>query len=214
MSRLRFALLAAVLAWPAGAQAVVVTFDDIPNTGNSIRSTPVVSFGFSFVSAHYHILDTPGLCTGGCVSDGSQYLAADAPNLAFPVAMTSVGGDPFSLTSLDGAKLWLTPGGLPGFENARTLEVEGTFMGGGSIHASFLLPAEGSFSSFLFPAGWDNLASVVFSGDLPGLTNNASWAVDNINATAGPVIPEPTTSLLLGAGLCALGRRYRQRKAS
>src|SRR5216683_7644491 len=106
LSVLLTAVAFSALAAPS-AQASVVTFDSVVSVGNPIRSTPLTTDGFTFSSAHYHIIDSPGLCFGGCVSDGTQYLGLDGPTLGFPVKMTDAGGGAFDLLGLDAAKLWL-----------------------------------------------------------------------------------------------------------
>ncbi len=179
--------------------AETVTFDQILVTDNDIQSGTITTQGFNFSSSSFHIVNDPAACAGGCVDDGSQYLAVVGPALDSAVTVTSAGGQPFSVTGLDGAKLFLTPGGLAGAPNADTLDLLGMASGGGTISISLTLPAEGSFSTFAL-SGFTNLTSLVISGTGGGSTD-ASWAVDNL--VAGQV-PEPSTFMLLGSGVLAL----------
>src|SRR6267142_4324304 len=89
--------LALFVAQPASA--ALITFEDVVNGpfNNDIR-TSATSDGFGFTSTHFHVINNPTQCAfGGCVANGTQYAAADAPTLAGPVTMTPSGGGTFSL---------------------------------------------------------------------------------------------------------------------
>jgi hypothetical protein len=206
-----FSLLVAAVVFAVSLDAradTIITFDSVPSVGNPIRTTPLTTDGFTFTSLHYHIIDTPSDCSGGCVSDGTNYIAVDGPTLGFPLVMTAAGGGTFSLISLDAAKLWLTIGGLPGFPNAITFDVTGSLTGGGTVSASLTLPSEGSFGNVVLPATFTNLTSVTFSGTAPG-TSDASWAADNIRVAA-PVL-EPSILLLFTTGVLGLSVLLRRK---
>lgn len=198
------------------AAAAVVTFDDVSG-GNNAIITSASSGGYTFTSTHFHVTDNPTQCTfGGCVSNGTNYAAEDAPTLAGPVTMTNAGGGLFSLSSFDGAELWLDDNSAAagGFGNAAMIRVVGNLFGGGTITADFALDGlkDGAgggddFQTFLFGAGWTNLTSAVWSGrDQAGLL--ASMSFDNINAST---VPEPSTLLLLAPALLGLAVRRRPR---
>ena len=132
--------LALFVAQPA--KAALVTFDDVVNGSTNEIRTSATSAGFDFTSIHFHVIDSPTSCTfGGCVANGTQYAAEDAPTLAGPVTMTPSGGGTFSLVSFDGAELFLddlaAAGG--GFPNAPLIHVVGNLSGGGTIFADFRL---------------------------------------------------------------------------
>ena len=204
------------LALAQPALAVVITFDDVAGNTNAIITT-TTSGGYTFTSTHFHVTDNPGLCAfGGCVSNGTNYAAEDAPQLAGPVTMTSASGGTFTLLSFDGAELFLDDAAASAgnFANAERIRVVGNFAGGGSIQADFILDGlkDGAgglndFEAFSFDANWTGLTSVVWSGIVEG--NLASMAFDNINVVAGSV-PEPSTLLLLGtAALLGFATRRR-----
>src|SRR5215475_5657339 len=206
-----FLLLVAAVVFAVSFDAradTIITFDSVPSVGNPIRTTPLTTDGFTFTSLHYHIIDTPSVCLGGCVSDGTNYIAVDGPTLGFPLVMTEAGGGTFSLISLDAAKELLTIGGLPGFPDAITFDVSGSLSGGGTVSAYFTLPSEGSFGNFVLPATFTNLTSVTFSGTAPG-TSDASWGADNIRVAAA--VPEPSTLLLFTTGVLGLRALLRRK---
>src|SRR5688500_7760858 len=208
------------LALPAAA--VVITFDDVVVSPTNVIMTAETSGGFNFTSSHFHIINSPTSCGfGGCVQNGTQYAAEDAPTLAGPVTMAPVAGGTFSLLSFDGAEMWLdsvaaTSGG---FTNALNIHVVGNLSGGGTVAADFLLDQlkDGAggladFQSFLFGAGWTDLTSVVWSGtDAQG--GLASMAFDNINASSASV-PEPSTLLLIAAAMLGFAGWRRRASAS
>lgn len=205
---------AVALCWGGSAAASVVTFDDVAGGGNAIQ-TSINSGGFVFTSTHFHVTDDPGSCSfGGCVQNGTQYGAEDAPTLAGPVTMARQGGGTFSLASFDGAELWLDDAAAAagGFQNASLIRVVGDLFGGGTIAQDFVLDGikDGAggvddFQSFLFGAGWTNLVSATFEGrDVQG--SLASIAFDNINAN-GNTVPEPASLVLVAAALGLMRRR-------
>ncbi len=180
-------------------QAEVITFDQIPSPNNAIQTGTITTQGFNFTSSSFHIIDQPGLCAGGCVDEGSQYLAVIGPGLDAPVVVTNAAGQAFSVSGLDAAKLFLTPGGLDGYPNANTLDLSGTLSGGRTVSAYLTLPSEGSFST-LNLSGFTGLTSLTISGTGGGEAD-ASWALDNlIVSSAGSSTPEPATMFLF---LCA-----------
>ena len=202
--------------------AAVVTFDDVVVGANNADQTSVNSGGFNFTSTHFHIINNASFCGfGGCVGNGTQYALEDAPTLAGPVTMSKIGGGTFSLTSFDGAEVFLnsTAAATGGFPNAAYIRVVGNVSGGGSVTAYFQLDGikDGSggvadFQTFVFGSGWTNLTSAVWSGTLgAGATaGGASMSFDNIVVDA--VAPEPGTLLLLGSALTGVAISARRRR--
>lgn len=190
--------------------ATVITFDGILVSDNDLQSGTVTPQGFDFTSQSFHINNDPSACPGGCVDDGSQYLAVAGPGEDSAVTVTSTDHGPFSVSALDAAKLWLTSGGLNGYPNADTLDLTGTLSAGGTISISLTLPAEGLFNTYSL-TGFTNLSSFTISGTGGGSTD-ASWAVDNLVVSeASTATPEPSTVLLCAGPLLALiAARYRK----
>lgn len=170
------------------AFADVITFDSYPVVDNDQQSGTITTQNYNFTADSFAIINIPGDCAGGCVDDGSQYLASTGST----VTVTQASGLPFSLSSLDAARLFLTPGGIGSFPNADTLDLIGTLMNGSTVSASLTLPLEGSFQTFSI-TGFQDLSSLAISGTAGGVSG-ASWAVDNL--VVGTV-PEPANFLLL-----------------
>jgi hypothetical protein len=195
------------------ASGAVIDFNSVVNgSANADRTTPLTTQGYTFTSAHFHINDTPGACAfGGCTTlNGTQYLNLDAPQLGQPVVMTRAGGGSFNLNSLQASRLFVdgTASALLNFPNADTLELVGELSGGGTVSVSISLPALPSFNSFSLPGTFINLLSLTISGSVDGVTDNASWAVDNIDVSD---VPEPSTVLFAAGGALLLGlRKYHQ----
>ncbi len=205
-----------LVMWVGQAQATTVTFDSVPSVGNPIL-TSLTTQGFTFTSGHFHTMDSPTIALfGGAVANGTIYIAEEAGSLGVPITMAEAGGQRFTLSSFDGAEMFLDPAAAAagGFPNANQINVVGSLWGGGTVSAMFPLDgiADGAggaadFQTFALPASFTNLTSVVFSGAVvTGLPGGIS--LDNINTST---IPAPGAILLgaMGAGLVGWLRRRR-----
>jgi hypothetical protein len=179
-----------------------VTFNSFPVVDNDIQSGTHAIEGYNFTSAHWHVINDffPGISQP---TDG-QYLGLDGPTLAFPITMSQVGGGSFSLLDFMGNELWNSV--PPGFPNATSIELTGNVHGGGTVTTSLALDGDPTVWQH-FVVNWNNLDSVVFSGNL-----DYSIAIDSINVVS---VPEPSTLLisalgLVGAGVTGLVRRNRR----
>lgn len=188
------------------ASAGVVDFESTA-TGNAILSGPTNVQGLTFTSAHYHIPDSVVSSYGGSVAP-VNYLALDAPGLGFPVTVTQTGGGAFSVLSLDASQLWgdSSAAAAAGYANADFLHLLGNINGGGTVTADLQLGF--GFTNFAL-AGFTNLDSMVISGYVVGGTDNASWAVDNIEFSS---VPEPGSWAALMLGLGGLSYAVSRRK--
>jgi hypothetical protein len=193
----------------ATAQAAVITFDDIPNTGNGIQ-TSVSSTGFNFNGDHFHIVDSP---LSGVVRNAStSYLSAEAAGgLGRPVTMTRSGGGVFTLNSVEVAELWLPGIGDDFFQ----VSITGNVFGGGLLNMLVTLDGirdgAGGVDDFQIVnlVGWTNLTSVVFTG-VNALGAFGDYSIDNIVVDS---VPEPVSFLLFGvAGAVSVGRAFRRRR--
>ena len=222
MRLLLTAALFAIAAESAGGE--VIDFNSVVNSkANQIYSGALNVEGYIFTSGHFHITDAPSGCVyGGCTPfNGTQYFSIDGPVLGLPVVMTAEGGAAFDLYSLQAARLFAdgdTAEASTFFYNAELLQLTGTLQGGGTVSTSLALPATPGFGTFLLPSTFVNLVSLSISGSVPGITDNASWAIDNLDATlqlADPPnavegeLPEPAAVLLTAAGLLLIGLRRR-----
>jgi PEP-CTERM motif len=209
------AIVASVIA-VGPVMAATITFDSVPSVGNPILTTPLITDGFSFSSAHYHTIDSPGLCTfGGCIpGNGSIYLGADAPALAFPITMTRVGGGTFDLVSADLAQLFNdgAASAAGGFPNADHISMTGS---NGNVVT--LNPASLTLMTLLAGGLLNGVTSVVFEGFGPAGEANWSFALDNI-VVDGSAVPLPAALPLFASGLGMLGllgwRRKRKSAAA
>ena len=206
----KLTLALAVVSTPAWA--AVIDFEGVPSAGNQIRSGTLTVDGFDFMSSHFHIIDSPGICQfGGCVSP-EQYIWEEAGSLGLPITMTKSGGGTFSFDSFDADQPFIDSAAAAagGFPNASFFDVFITFGGGGTTLLSFGGDNAPSFQTF--GVGLNNVVSAVFSGR--SVTGGPGGiAIDNINVRVGETpVPEPGTLLLLGAGMAALGRRRLRRQ--
>lgn len=197
----------AALSLAGTANASVVTFDDLPVSGNAI-DTFVSSGGVDFNGGHFHIIDTPD---PRVVDNGTQFLAAEAANgLGKAVTMTQVGGGLFSLDGLDVAEVWRSGESLNDFFQ---VSLTGNQFGGGVLSMLVTLDGiadgPGGANDFQTVAlgGWTNLMSVTITG-INASGAFGDYSIDNLLVN---VIPEPGTYALMLAGLGFVGFAARRR---
>lgn len=189
------------------ASAVLVDFEDVVFSDDRPIVTSTTSRGFNFSSGHHHEISVSA-SGGDIASNGTQFISEEGGSLGTPITMTQVGGGTFSLSSFDAAEVFVVaPSDFP---NALLINLAGNLSGGGTVNASFTLDQiiDGTgglpdFQTFLLPATFMNLVSVVFSGSIPAISNNAGISIDNLNTAAA--IPEPSLLWLLGVALTVLG---------
>lgn len=188
------------------AQPTTVTFNSLtessPGSGTRFVSNCYMESGFVFTAVGV-------ACTGAASEDA---FVAGGPNspifgggstpsflLNTPEAslidVTRSGGGLFSLTSIELA---------PFFDANTTVMFTGMGMGGSMPTQSFVLPGtQMAFQSFAFDPAFAGLSSVRIMA-----TNEFGEPLvrfDNLAATAQQsVVPEPSTVLLLGAGLVGM----------
>ena len=172
---------------------------------NAIQ-TSVTTDGYTVTSGHFHTIDSPGTTSfGGAVNNGTIYIAEEAGSLGLPMTLVQALGGQFSLTSIDGAKLFNDNAGAAsgGFPNADTLNILGNVNGGGTVSASFSLA--NAFQTFLLPGSFANLDSVIFSGSL--LTGGTGGiALDNVvvNGSSSRTPDAGSTLALLSGAMMGL----------
>lgn len=193
----------ALLIGAGQADAVVIDFESVP-TGDCLNiGTSLTTQGFTFTTPSSNFFTCDGtrssLASNGTTTLGSEAFPAQA-------TMTQVGGGAFALLSLDLGELRTSTG--PGNQ----VRIDGVVFGGGSVSTLYSLDGinDGAggladFETFILQAGFGSLSEVTFTGLHPGGGAPARFLVDNIVA-----VPEPSTMLLLGAGIVGLGVRRRR----
>lgn len=211
MQKYSIGLAACGLMLAGAASAQTASFDDIPNTANSVQNGTVASGGLSFTGDHYHIIDSADARV--VRNSSSSYLAAEAAQgLGKSVTFGLTGGGLFSLTSVDVAEIWLPNEPLNDFRN---VVFTGNQQGGGILSLTFTLDGlrDGAggildFETVLF-TNWKNLQSVTVTG-----TNAAGafgdYAIDNV--VFGAAVPEPSAWALLILGFGLTGAALRRRR--
>ena len=201
----RTCLALSLAAVPQLAAAATITFDAVPSTGNPII-TALTTQGFDFTSGHFHTIDVPLAADNGTI-----YIAEEGGSLGQPITMAPTGGGVFSLTAIDVGE----PLNDASFPNATTFRVVGNLFGGGTVTALFsidgLFDGAGGimdFQTFLLPATFINLTSVVFDG-LLATGGPGGIGLDNIVVNQTEAVPEPASLLLISIGLGALAARRR-----
>lgn len=195
---------AAVLCLAGTAQATVITFDDIPNTGNSIQ-TSISSTGYHFNGGHFHIIDS---ADARLVRNAStSYLTAEAAsNLGKAVTMTKAGGGMFTLNQVDVAELWLPNEPLNDFFEVL---ITGNQFGGGVLSLAVTLDGirdgAGGVADFQLVnfVGWTDMTDVTFTGrNAAGAFGD--YSIDNVVVDARADVPEPPSLTLLALGALGL----------
>lgn len=211
----------------SAAQATVIDFEDVAPTSvvdpcfqsASVGCTlsSLDSSGYRFTapangfSNHAHLVSSPwelpfvndGL---SFPSNGTQYIGLDTTE----IVMKKIDGGAFSISRFDAAEGFMH-GGILDFI-ARKLRIDGSIVGGGTVTS--IVDFDGindgtgplaDFETFTLPITFTNLSSITFrSLTASGVPGNVVFSVDNIAVTA---VPEPTTSILMMAGLGMLFAR-------
>lgn len=158
-----------------------------------------------------HIILDPTLCPSPpfeapCVSNGTQYLAADDP-FGVSRGMELV----YSLSTFDAAQVF--GGQSPEISDATTLQVFG-FRLGGVLVAQETFTLSPSFQTFvLTDPDWASVVRTVFLPlDATGAPGGV--AIDNISVQAVQAVPEPASLVLLGTGIAGLVARRLRRGAT
>jgi len=193
-----------------GTQLVYSTNSNAP----SPSATPYSEDGFTFSTNNdptvvTSIFDSAYITSQSFLGagNGTDIFGFCASCFQTVVSLAATSGAPFSLLSLDASNLgigFLTPG--------ESLVVTGNLMGGGTVVQALPLVLD-TFTTFTLGAQFMNLASVTFASSLLG--NAAYIGMDNIvlaTGVTGVSVPEPSTILLLGAGLLTLGFSRRRRR--
>ena len=202
------AVTALVLAGSIGnAEAVVITFEDLPLDPPGTASGDHTSGGFFFDTLldHSHIDDG----TSWGTSNGTNIMVIDAfGGAANNVTFSPIGGGVFTLTEIH-----LSKANTFSTTSALAVQVIGNLLGGGTVSTTLTLAPAFSFTAFAFDSSWTNLTSVVLNGvgaTCCGPVPGNYFAIDNIAVTA---VPEPAMLSLLGLGAAfLLGRRRRNRR--
>ncbi len=177
---------------------VVIDFESLPGGDPGLAPGPpflASTQGFDFSSpASFGITDT---ASSVLITNNGGNVLLDIGGSADPVSMAHGGGLVFDLVSVSSA-----PGiGIPNDPaNATTLNIVGTYFGGGAPTPVTFTLTDGIYSTFALPTGWTNLQSVSFFGTGGGAN---FIAVDNISVN---VVPEPSSIALLAT--TALGCMY------
>jgi hypothetical protein len=125
------------------------------------------------------------------------------------IEFTPVAGGPFSLFSLDLAPLFLVPPGTPlATTGSLPVTFTGFRIGGMNVMQMESLPLNAqTFATFTL-TNFSNLSSARVTFGSPDFAAQ----VDNVRIATTAVVPEPSTYMLLGTGLAALGAVARRRR--
>lgn len=200
MYKLKTVLMGAVMSVAAGlsANAATLTFD----TASGVPFSTHTEAGFN-------------------VSDGGQYIVADAGSMHFDISggpyslsrtIAANSGSAFSVMSLDIGSIWPNiSGGLLG---APMANIAFTGYLGGSAVAYAWGSSEIGNNTFSFGSAFGNIDSFSIAGFISGnvdynLGIDVHFTIDNISIA---MVPLPATALLLIASLGGLGFARRRPK--
>ena len=148
----------------AGATPIVLDFN-AARPGFGFGSISEDGYKISGTGNYYLSLGGSRYCSPACPDNGSNNLLAQGGTFT----VSALSGAAFSLTNFDGGEAHM---GIPALW-ARQIRVTGYQMGGGTVVSDFLLDfiqdgpgAAVDFQRFALGSGFDNLASVVFSGSV------------------------------------------------
>ncbi len=127
----------------------------------------------------------------------------------FTINVDSISGDTFEISQFDGAEFWRN-----GSPNASKITLFGVTDLGANISEEFVLDniydgrnGVDDFQLFTVSNAFQNLVHAEFVGD-------GAFSVDNIiGYTASESVPEPSTLLLLGAGIAGFAGTRRKKSA-
>jgi len=210
------ATVVALSATLASASPTVLDFN-AATTGFGFGS--LTEDGYTVSGSGNYFVSSGGsrYCAPACPDNGSNNLLAQGGSFT----VSAVNGAAFSLTGFDGAEAHMT---MPQLW-AQQIRVTGNQVGGGTVVSDFALDfiqdgpgAAVDFQRFVLGSGFDNLASVVFSG----IGGTRNWfTLDNItlDTAAATVlrpslliapVPEPGSLLLAAVALVGLVGSRRQ----
>ena len=183
------------------ASALVIDFNELAHDDFYHQVNPVTADGYFFSNSQ----GTPyGLGVWGRNSSfqADPGFAAVFVNYGYTTTtMTELGGGSFDFNSIDLADVYNT--GVPS-----TIQFTFNYTGGGSVTQNVTLDGLVGLQTFLFNrVALDSVVWVTVAND------NGWGQFDNVNVNTnvGPAVPEPSTILLLGAGLAGLGLLGRKR---